>query len=142
MSTSWQFSSSMREKNTENIWNGGKLRELGSGARCWISINCNRNRRRIERVRWSEVSLYTSLIPIPISACRVGRWRNYGTTNILSGAKPECWQGLQLVLITGDITPTRLEIEGEWRGEVVGPGFTRWEIPPSICSRATSRCLF
>lgn len=76
-------------------------------------------------------------MPISIyvqAGCLVVQLRhNYGTTNILSGAKPECCQGLQLVLITDDITPVRLEIEG--RGYRSRGSFTRWEISPSICCR-------
>lgn len=71
------------------------------------------------------------------------------TTNILSGAKPECCQGLQLVLITDDITPVRLEIEGERiAAEVVAAlhagKFLHQYVPlPSPPGPSgTSRCLF
>lgn len=76
---------------------------------------------------------------IPIYVQAVGWWRNYGATNILSGAKPECCRGLQLVLITGDITPVRLEIEGE-DTEVVAALHAEKFLHQYAA--AASRCLF
>lgn len=77
---------------------------------------------------------------IPIYVQAVAWWRNCGATNILSSAKPEYCRGLQLVLITGDITPVRLEIEGE-DSEVVAALHAGKFLHQYAAARASRRLL-